>query len=93
MIQDLLRLMQEGGSCRIEPHSSFRSDQQSNAEFLFQVENSLADRGLRHVQATRCFAVVQVMSDANEVTQMAKLHSFMLIAESDYYKQIIRFPR
>jgi hypothetical protein len=24
---------------------------------------------------------------------MAKLHNFMLIAESDYYKKIIRFPR
>src|ERR1700752_1820459 len=85
--------MQEGASCVGELHSSFRAEQQFHAKFLFQIENGLADRGLRHVQATRCLAVVQMMSDANEVTQMAKLHDFMLIAKSDYYKQIIRFPR
>jgi hypothetical protein len=45
------------------------------------------------MQTAGGFAVVQMMSDADEVTQMAKLHNFMLIAESDYYKQIIRFPR
>jgi hypothetical protein len=28
----------------------------------------------------------------HRITQMAKLDNFMLIAESDYYKQIIRFP-
>jgi hypothetical protein len=93
MIQDLLRLTQEDASCRSKLHSSFGAEQQFNAKLLFQVEDSLADCGLRHVQAAGRFAVVQMMSDANEVTQMAKLHNFMLIAESDYYKQIIRFPR
>jgi hypothetical protein len=34
-----------------------------------------------------------MMSDADEVTKVAKLHNFILIAESDYYKRIIRFPR
>ena len=33
------------------------------------------------------------MSEADVVTQMAKLHNFKLIAESDYYKKIIRFQR
>jgi hypothetical protein len=64
-----------------------------DAKLLFQLEDGLANGGLRHVQATRCLAVVQVMSDADEVTQVAKLHNFMLIVESNYYKQIIRFLR
>jgi len=34
-----------------------------------------------------------VMRNADKVTQMSKLHNFTLIAESDYYKRIIRFPR
>jgi hypothetical protein len=45
------------------------------------------------VQATRRLAVVQVMRNADKVTQMSKLHNFTLIAESDYYNQIIRFSR
>jgi hypothetical protein len=85
--------MQEGASCGSELHSPFGSEQQFNAEFLFQIENGLADRGLGNMQTAGGFAVVQMMSDADEVTQMAKLHNFMLIAESDYYKRIIRFPR
>jgi len=35
----------------------------------------LANRGLRHVQAAGRFAVVQMMSDSNEVTKMSKLHN------------------
>jgi hypothetical protein len=76
-------------SCRSKLHSSFGAEQQFNAKLLLQVEDGLADRGLRHVQAAGRLAVVQMMSDADEVTQMAKLHNFMLIAESDCYKQII----
>jgi hypothetical protein len=86
MSQDLLRLIQEGASCRSELHSPFGAEQQFNAEFRFEIEDSLADRGLGNVQTAGRFAVVQMMSDADEVTQMAKLHNFMLIAESDYYK-------
>ena len=61
--------------------------------FLFKIENGLANRWLGHVQAPGGFAVVQMMSDADEVTSMAKLHNFVLIAESDYYRKIIRFQR
>jgi hypothetical protein len=89
MIQDLLRLTQEDASCRRKLHSSFGAEQQFNAEFLFQIQDSLADRGLRHVQAAGGFAVVQMMSDANEVTKMSKLHnrrlSLNLITTSESY--------
>ena len=40
-----------------------------------EIENGLADRGLRHVQAAGGFAVVQVMSYADKVTKMSKLHN------------------
>src|SRR4029077_16466610 len=65
----------EGASCNGELHSSFGAEQQFNAEFLFEIEDSLADRGLGNVQAAGGFAVVQMMSDADEVTKMAKLHN------------------
>jgi hypothetical protein len=67
--------MQEGASWPGELHSSFRAEQQFNAEFLFQIQNGLADRGLGNVEAAGRFAVVQMMSDANEVTKMSKLHN------------------
>jgi len=70
--------MQEGASCPGELHSSFGAEQQFNAKLLFQVEDGLANRGLRNVQAAGRFAVVQVMRDANEITEMAKLHDLCL---------------
>jgi hypothetical protein len=67
--------MQEGASCRSELHSPFRAEQQFNAEFIFEIENRLADGGLGHMQAAGRFAVVQMMSDADEVPKMSKLHN------------------
>jgi hypothetical protein len=93
MMQDLLRFAKEDGSRCGKLNRSLRPVEELDAKLIFQVEDGLANGGLRHVQATRRLAVVQVMSDADEVTQVTKLHDFMLIAESDYYKQIIRFPR
>jgi hypothetical protein len=84
---------ERGPAGRSQFDGALRAMQQSHPNFLFEIENGLADRGLGHVQAAGGFAVVQMMSDADEVTQMAKLHNFMLIAESDYYKKIIRFQR
>jgi hypothetical protein len=75
MIQDLLRLTQEDASCRRKLHSSFRAEQQFNAEFLFEIENGLADRRLGNVQAAGGFAVVQVMSYTDKVPKMSKLHN------------------
>ena len=77
---------ERGPAGRSQFDGALRAMQQSHPNFLFEIENGLADRGLGHVQATGRFAVVQMMSDASEVTQMAKLHKFMVIAESDYYK-------
>jgi hypothetical protein len=93
MTQDLLRFTKEDGSRCRKLNGSLRPVEELDAKLLFQVEDGLANRGLRHVQATRRLAVVQVMRNADKVTQMAKLHNFTLIAESDYYKRIIRFPR
>ena len=84
---------ERGPAGRSQFDGALRAMQQSHPNFLFEIEYGLADRRLSNVQTAGGFAVVQMMSDADEVTQMAKLHNFMLIAESDYYKQIIRFPR
>jgi hypothetical protein len=93
MTQDLLRFTKEDGSRCRKLNGSLRPVEELDAKLLFQVEDGLANGGLRHVQATRRLAVVQVMRNGDKVTQMSKLHNFMLIAESDYYKRIIRFPR
>ncbi len=93
MTQDLLRFTKEDSSRCRKLNGSLRPVEELDAKLLFQVEDGLANRGLRHVQTTRRLAVVQVMRNADKVTQMAKLHNFTLIAESDYYKRIIRFPR
>jgi hypothetical protein len=89
----LLGLTQEGRAGCSQLDGTLRAMQQLHTNFFFEIENGLANGGLRHMQATRCLAVVQMMSDADEVTQVAKLHNFTLIAKSDYYKRIIRFPR
>src|SRR6201987_2842590 len=78
MLQDLLPLMREDASCCSELHSSFGAEQQFNAKFLFQVENGLADRRLRNVQAAGRFAVVQMMSYTNEVAKVSELHATYL---------------
>src|SRR5262245_28961979 len=78
MTQDLLRFTKEDGSRCGKLNCPLRPVEELDAKLLFQVEDGLANGGLRHVQATRCLAVVQVMSDADKVTQVAKLHNFML---------------
>jgi len=45
------------------------------------------------MQPARGFAVVKVPSHSREISEMAKFHERSIIAKSDYYKQIIRFPR
>jgi hypothetical protein len=72
---------------------AFRAEQEFDAEFFFEVENGLADCGLGDVQAPRCFAVVQVLGNGCEVTEMAEFHYWELIAKSDYCNRIIRFLR
>jgi hypothetical protein len=82
MTQDLLRLTKEDGSRCGKLNCSLRPVEELDAKLLFQVEDGLANGGLRHVQATRCLAVVQVMSDADKVTQMAKLHNFKALSQN-----------
>jgi hypothetical protein len=72
----LLRFTKEDGSRCGKLNGSLRPVEELDAKLLFQVEDGLANRGLRHVQATRRLAVVQVMRNADKVTQMSKLHNF-----------------
>ena len=54
-----------------EPHPARPAVEKRRTKLLFQVEDTLADRGLRNAQAAGRFAVVQMMSDADEVAQRA----------------------
>ena len=91
--QDFLRLTEKGSPCGGKLDGAFRAEQEFDAEFLFEVENGLADCGLCHVKAARSFAVVQILGYTHEVAEMAQFHRRHVIAKSDYYKQIIRFLR
>jgi len=91
--QDFLGFTQEGSSCRGQLDAAFGAEQQFDTEFVFQIKDGLADRGLGNVEAAGCFAVVQVLGNGGKVTEMAKFHDWKLIAKSDYYKRIIRFQR
>src|SRR5437764_4837341 len=61
---------------------AFRAEQEFDAEFLFEVENGLADCGLCHVKAARSFAEVQILGYTHEVAEMAQFHG------SACYRQI-----
>ena len=92
--EDFLGLPQESSSCGGQLDSAFGAEQQFYTEFVFEIEDSLGDCGLGHVQATRRFAVVQILSNGRKVTKMAEFHWWRkLIAKYDYYKHIIRFLR
>src|SRR5207249_8840379 len=91
--QDFLNLAQESSSGGSELDAAFVAKQQFDTEFVFQIQDGLADRGLGNVEAAGCFAVVQVLGNGGKVTEVAKFHDWNLIAKSDYYKRIIRFPR
>src|SRR5439155_24869469 len=91
--QDFLNLAQESSSGGSELDAAFVAKQQFDPEFVFQIKDGLADRGLGNVEAAGCFAVVQVLGNGGKVTEVAKFHDRKLIAKSDYYKRIIRFPR
>ena len=73
---------------------ALRPEEQLHVEFLLKVEDGLADSGLCDMQPTRSFAVVQILADGREVTEMTKFHRLkILIAKSAYCKNIIRFLR
>src|SRR5205807_8261 len=72
--QDFLRLTEKGSPCGGKLDGAFRAEQEFDAEFLFEVENGLADCGLCHVKAARRFAVVQILGYAHEVAEMAQFH-------------------
>src|SRR5207247_3299032 len=92
--EDFLGLPQESSSCGGQLDSAFGTEQQFYAQFVFEIEDSLADCGLGYVQASRRFAVVQILSNGRKVTKMAEFHwARKLIAKYDYYKHIIRFLR
>jgi len=75
MTQDLLRFTKEDGSRCRKLNGSLRPVEELDAKLGFQVEDGLANRGLRHVQATRRLAVVQVMRYTDKVPKMSKLHN------------------
>jgi hypothetical protein len=91
--QDFLRLPEECRSCRSELDTPLCAEQQLHAEFVFKVEDRLADGWLGHVQPAGGFAVVKVSGHSREISKMAKFHERIIIVKSDYYKHIIRFSR
>src|SRR5437867_3476156 len=74
--QDDLGLTQERSSCRGQLHAAFGAEQQLHSEFVFEIKDGLADCGLGNVEATRCFAVVQVLGNGGKVSEMAKFHGW-----------------
>jgi hypothetical protein len=49
--QNFLRFSQKGGTCGGKPNVAVIAEEQLHAKLLLQVEDRLADRRLRHMQA------------------------------------------
>ena len=58
----------------VERDASLGPVEQPDAELLLELADLLADRGLRHVQALRRAAEVQLLRDRDEVPQVTEFH-------------------
>ncbi|SRR6266478_7947430 len=74
-LQDTFGLAQKGRPGRRQLNAAIAAQKQLRPDFLFQVENCLADSRLSHIEAAGRFAVAEVLGHRAEVAQMSEFHS------------------
>ncbi len=74
MFQDKTRLLKEDSARASDPDAARISIKQFDAYFRFQIHDLRAECGLRDAQAQGRLAVVQLLRNRYEVSQMAQFH-------------------
>ena len=73
-MQDPARLDEQGRAGLGEGDAAVGAVEQPHAELGLELADLLADRRLRHVQALRGAAEMQLLRDRDEVPQVSQLH-------------------